>query len=79
MFDWLFKRSAKDYREGDHFVEPKFSDEQNIAPNEQEQLEQTEQDLIQIRDTLAQMLPSMSERAAQLQAQLDEASAKNLL
>ena len=79
MFDWLFKRSSQGSQESQGFIEPKLTNGQGTATDEQAQLENTEQELIQIRDTLAQMLPSMGGKVAQLQTQLDEASAKNLL
>jgi hypothetical protein len=79
MFDWLFKRSSQGSQESQGYIEPKLNKGQGTATDEQAQLEKAEQELIQIRDTLAQMLPSMGGKVAQLQTQLDEASAKNLL
>lgn len=78
MFDWLFKRSSQDSQESQGFIEPKLNNGQGTATNEQAQLEKTEQELIQIRDTLAQMLPSMGEKVAQLQVQVDEAKAHEI-
>jgi len=72
MFNWLFKRSSKEYQKSSRVAEFDLS-------NGQVQLEKTEQELIQIRDTLAEILPSMSGKIAKLQASLDEVSAKNIL
>jgi hypothetical protein len=79
MFDWLLKRSSKDPEEGRGFNQTKSESNQSFSCDGQAELEKTEQDLIQIRDTLSQILPSMSGTVAHLKAELDEASAKNLL
>jgi len=73
MFDWLLKRSAKDHRDGDRFTAPKLSIKQNISFEDQAQLEQTEQDLIEIRDSLAYVLSGMSDKVANLTEQLNQA------
>ena len=72
MFDWLFKRSAKDPKKGESFIESKSSNAKSLTTDEQTQLKQTEQDLIHIRDTLPQVLGEMANKIASLQEELEQ-------